>query len=144
MSDILVIDDDPLFRTLIEAALKDRHGVETAADGHEGYQAALARPPRLIVLDLLMPTWDGVQTLRALRADETLKGVPVVLLTGAVDEPEVDQAREFGLAGLLLKTEFTAERLVGAVDAALAAGPQDDADIYGSGQIPVAKQRFDG
>ena len=142
MSYVLVIDDDPLFRRLIESAVGKDHNVETAADGHEGYQAALKQPPRLVVLDLLMPTWDGVQTMRAFRSDDKLSGVPVVLLTGSEDEPEIAEVRSLGVSAVLLKTGFSADGLREAVNAAISHAAAAESKRVG-GTIPVARQRFD-
>ena len=143
MRHILVIDDDPLFRTLVEGTLRTRYKVETAADGHAAFQAALERPPALIVLDLLMPRWDGVQTLRAFRSDETLARVPVVILTGVEDEPEVAEIRNSGVAKLLAKTAFSREGLLSGVAEALSNRTRFRPRGLSPGAIPVAAQRFD-
>ena len=140
---LLVIDDDPLFRTLLRGALGGDHDVETAADGHEGYQLALAETPRLVLLDLMMPTWSGVETLRAFRADAELKAVPVIVLTGLEDAPELDEARSLGADSVIRKTAFSAESLRRDVARTLAAGAAPKPHLFQPAAVPVAAQHFD-
>jgi len=80
---VLVVDDDQAIRETLEMALQE-HDFRTAAaaDG----EAALAwlkqnSPPRLILLDLMMPVLDGWQVIERLREDERLARVPVVVIT---------------------------------------------------------------
>ena len=143
MSHLLIIDDDPLFRTLLSGALRGKHEVVTAADGHEGYQLALAEKPRLVLLDLMMPTWDGVATLRAFRADEELRGVPVLILTGLDESPELGEARSVGVEGVLLKSAFSTESLRRAVGRLLADDASAGPHFLQPAAVPVAAQRFD-
>lgn len=148
MSHLLVIDDDPLFRTLItRAAATVADEVSTASDGHEGYQAALKVRPDLVLLDLLMPTWDGVQTLRAFRSDDSLANVPVVIVSGSLDSDELYAACELGVSGVLAKSEFSKEGLVKVIDRLLVEfedpnarrSPGDSAVMT----VPLAAQHFD-
>ena len=80
---VLIVDDDAAIRETLEFALElDHHPTAMAPDG----QAALEwlgqhRPPRLILLDLMMPGVDGWQVLEQLRRDERLARIPVVVIT---------------------------------------------------------------
>jgi CheY-like chemotaxis protein len=80
---VLIVDDDEAIRETLQLALQDDNfSTIAAADG----QAALAwlkqnRPPRLILLDLMMPVVDGWQVIERLREDERLARVPVVVIT---------------------------------------------------------------
>jgi CheY-like chemotaxis protein len=84
---ILVIDDDPDIVTFISTMLTD-HGytVVTAKDGKEGLEKARAELPALICLDITMPEMSGVKFYRELRGDAVLGKVPVVMITGVMDE----------------------------------------------------------
>ena len=97
---ILVVDDEPDFRHLISMFLQ-RSGlpveVATAENGPEALVAALADPPDLIVLDVMMPDLNGFDVCQRLRADMRTHDVPVLMLT-SLDEP-VDRTRGF-LAGV--------------------------------------------
>ena len=80
---ILVAEDDFNVRLTLEIVLEDE-GFETlmAADGVEALRAARESNPDLILLDQIMPKLDGKQVLHALRADETTRDIPVLVLSG--------------------------------------------------------------
>jgi CheY-like chemotaxis protein len=64
--------------------------------------------PRLIILDVNMPIWDGLQTLREVKKLERLQNVPVLMFTTALNLPDRDQALSLGAAGYVLKpTSYT-------------------------------------
>lgn len=146
MNRVLVIDDDPLFRTLVCGTLKGDYTVSPASDGHEGYQLAVGARPSVVVLDLLMPTWDGVQTLRAFRADAVLRDVPVIVLTASMDSEELAEAKQLGIAGVHSKCEFNRERLVAQVadEIARSEAPKPHNRPASERAIPVSAQRFNG
>lgn len=77
---ILVVDDEPAVRTSLESALRfEGYEVVAVGDGMAALDAAESDAPDLIILDVLMPRLDGIQTVRRLRAREDM--VPVLLLT---------------------------------------------------------------
>jgi signal transduction histidine kinase/DNA-binding response OmpR family regulator len=84
---VLVIDDDPEVREIIERSLgKDGIAVITATSGKEGLRIAHAVQPAAITLDVMLPDMDGWSVLRALKADPRLRDVPVVMLTMGDDK----------------------------------------------------------
>jgi signal transduction histidine kinase/CheY-like chemotaxis protein len=90
---VLVIDDDPSQRSLMRSFLgREGFYVRTAAGGEEGLRLARQLKPAAITLDVMMPEMDGWSVLSALKADSTLRNVPVIMLT-MVDDP----ARGFSL-----------------------------------------------
>jgi signal transduction histidine kinase/DNA-binding response OmpR family regulator len=85
---VLVIDDDPLQRDLMQRYLsKEGFAVRTAADGTQGLRLARQLLPAAITLDVMMPDMDGWSVLSALKGDLTLRDIPVIMLT-MVDDPE--------------------------------------------------------
>lgn len=94
---ILIIDDDPDAISYLEAILHD-NGYETvsASDGAAGMEKARESNPRLILLDLMMPGESGVKFLNALRNDEKLKGIPVIVQSGARQATGVDMKDYLG------------------------------------------------
>lgn len=81
MANVLVIDDDPDIRALIARALRlDGHVVRCAAEGAEGLRALEAQPVDVVILDVFMPTKDGLETLRELR---TRRAKPKVIAISA-------------------------------------------------------------
>ena len=77
---LLVVDDDRGIRETLRAALEDEgFTVAVAANGAEAIAKMEERPPRLVLLDLMMPVLDGFEVLDRMRADPTLANVPVCI-----------------------------------------------------------------
>jgi signal transduction histidine kinase/CheY-like chemotaxis protein len=84
---VLVIDDDPLQRDLMRRYLsKEGYVVRTASGGLQGLRMARRFHPAAITLDVMMPDMDGWSVLSTLKADVTLRDIPVIMLT-MVDDP---------------------------------------------------------
>jgi signal transduction histidine kinase/DNA-binding response OmpR family regulator len=85
---VLVIDDNPVQRDLMQRFLeKEGFHVRCAANGEEGLRLAKDLLPIAITLDVMMPGMDGWKVLQALKADSTLREIPVIMLT-MVDDPQ--------------------------------------------------------
>ncbi len=94
---LLVVDSEPTNRDLLERRLT-RHGfgVTTADSGEAGYEMACNTDFDLVIMELLMDGWSGLETLRQLKATPETKDLPVIILS-AVDD--LDQMVECVLAG---------------------------------------------
>ncbi|TWU14821.1 Chemotaxis protein CheY [Symmachiella macrocystis] len=106
-SKVLIIDDDPLFRSMLASVMREKYIVFVAADGEEGYRKALAHPPHAIILDIRMPGWDGLKTLRTIRRNEVLAELPVMILSSDASRETVIAAIHSGATDYLIKTSFT-------------------------------------
>lgn len=104
---ILVIDDDPLFRSLLTSMLRKEFLVTAASDGAEGYYKALESPPNLAVVDIKMPGWDGLRTLKAFRAHHLLSRIPVMMLTSDASRQTVMAALQAGANDYVIKTTLS-------------------------------------
>ncbi|MHB2026919.1 MAG: response regulator [Elusimicrobiota bacterium] len=87
---VLVIDDDDLIRQTIKVSL-DYADFEAAApdDPSQAHELALALKPDAVLLDLYMPGIDGLEILRALKADERTQKIPVIIFTGSGEVKDV-------------------------------------------------------
>ena len=102
---VLLVDDDDDIRTICALTLErvGRWEVTTASSGEEALRHATSTAFDLIVLDMMMPGMDGVDTLRALRACSTTSQVPVVFMTAKAHPQELQLFRDEGAAGVIAK-----------------------------------------
>lgn len=102
---VLCVEDDPDIRALLELALGMVGGlrVTSCGSGAEALALAAAELPDLVLLDVMMPEMDGIETLARLRADPRTAGVPVVFVTAKVQLHEVEAYRAHGAAGVIAK-----------------------------------------
>jgi len=119
---ILVVDDDTNVSEVVSRYLiREGFAVETVGDGRTALDRALADPPDLVVLDLMLPGMDGLEVCRRLRA---LAPVPVIMLTARGDESDRVIGLELGADDYVSKP-FSPKELVARVRAVLrrATGP---------------------
>ena len=79
--EILIVDDNPLMTRLLTELLEDEGYRAIAVDGVNVLDAARENPPRLIILDVLMPGVDGPGVCRQLRADARTAAIPIVFIS---------------------------------------------------------------
>ena len=115
---ILVIDDEPVVRSLVSAALMDAgYEVVAAADGEQGLRTARALLPGLVILDVGLPGINGWDVLRRLRACPEHYRTPVIVLSGLLEDEERHLARSLGAEPVA--KPFTPSALLQAVRGAL-------------------------
>ncbi|MEW6056839.1 MAG: response regulator transcription factor [Bdellovibrionota bacterium] len=100
---ILVIDDEPDNRELIQQILADKFEVLTASDGEEGIQVTRSELPDLVLLDISMPKLDGIAVCESLRSNEATKHIPIIMLTASSDPDRRIQSFMTGADDFLLK-----------------------------------------
>jgi two-component system alkaline phosphatase synthesis response regulator PhoP len=115
MARILVVDDDPDIRRLLEIILVDEgHNVVSAEDGEKALEVLASEPPELLVLDVMMPRKDGFMVLKEMRSTPARDTTKVLILTART--AEVDWVRGYKLgADQYLTKPFENEAFVGAV-----------------------------
>ena len=116
MSEIraLIVDDSSVMRKIVERALRQA-GLEPlavceAASGTEGLEMLRKNEVDLILSDINMPSMDGLEFLRQIRAQNLAPGVPVVMITTESSEEHVKEAIQAGAQGYIRKP-FTAEQV---------------------------------
>ena len=116
---ILAIDDTPVNLQLLKATLQQDFDVRTANSGAEGLAMARQHRPDLILLDVLMPEMDGYETCRRLKADSSLKHIPVVFVTGQSDPLSEAAGLALGAADYIpkpVKVGITRQRIQNLLD----------------------------
>lgn len=113
---VLVVDDDPqmarLIARMLETAARE-YEVICASNGIEGLREMRARRPDVLLLDLIMPEMDGHAMLAEVRADPTLRGIPVIVITAQEHTPEEERQLGHTWLGVQSAAGFTnAESLI--------------------------------
>jgi DNA-binding response OmpR family regulator len=104
MTKILVVEDDQDIRALLVDSLLDLgYDVVEAADGGAGFQRAVAEPPDIILLDVMMPVMDGFEVLGKLKSNPTTSSVPVIMVSARGQELDINTAMRTGAWGYLVK-----------------------------------------
>src|SRR6266849_2518382 len=116
---ILVVEDDQDIAELVARYL-DKAGfvTERATSGREALKTIAARPPDLVVLDLMLPHVDGLEVCRVVRSNEATAAIPIIMLTARVEESERIVGLELGADDYLAKP-FSPNELVARVRALL-------------------------
>lgn len=120
MADILIIDDDDVFRDVLASALEQSgHHVRQATNGVEGLQMFHATPAELVITDIVMPEKEGLDTIRDLRRDFP-KARIIAMSGGLAHDPKLylHMAEKFGATAVLAKPFHLAD-LKQVVDTAL-------------------------
>jgi len=112
---ILVAEDDPVTRRFVVSLLEERgYDLLVAEDGENAVAIATTAKPDLIVSDLVMPYRDGYEVLRAIRNDERLKHIPVLILSMRDREEDIVRGFELGADEYVVKP-FNAREFVSRV-----------------------------
>jgi DNA-binding response OmpR family regulator len=121
---ILIVDDEPNILISIEFLMKrEGYDVAIARDGEEGLAAIRTQRPDLVVLDVMMPKRDGFEVCTEVRADPSLSGVRILMLTAKGREAEIKKGLALG-ADAYIPKPFSTHELVAKVKALLEARPE--------------------
>jgi two-component system OmpR family response regulator len=116
---VLLVDDEPKIHRLVHRVLEPAGvAVLDARDGQEAIEMLEARCPDVVLLDVMMPRLDGMETCRRIRA---VSDVPVLMLTGQSDEDTMVRGLDVGADDYLTKP-FSPRELVARVRAVLRRG----------------------
>jgi adenylate cyclase len=101
---ILVVDDDRINRLLLAKTLvASGHHVQTAENGREALEVLRAGPVDVVLLDIVMPELDGIETLEQIKGDPALRDLPVIMVSAVDDYERVVQCIELGADDYLAK-----------------------------------------
>jgi CheY-like chemotaxis protein len=120
MQTVLVVDDSPSVRKVVEHALAARDvAVVSAVSGAEAMERLERDPADLVVSDVVMSDHDGYEVCRFVKSRSPLREVPVMLISGIVDAAVRERAARAGADALLTKP-FDVDEFLGQVDRLLA------------------------
>lgn len=127
MAKILIIDDEEPILNMYGEALSG-HDVTFAKNGEEGFKKAIETQPDVILLDIIMPKFNGLDVLNQLKNEKETYSIPILMLTNLPKEASADKARELGAAGYFVKAEFEPDKLARTVNELLQQGEMQDAN----------------
>jgi len=133
---ILVVDDEPEIRKTVAASLEAQgYTVHMAADGEEALRLAAIALPDFVILDLMMPVLDGLETCRRLRS---WTDVPILVLSARSEETQKVRALDLGADDYLTKP-FGMDELTARIRASLRrqAGRAADAPVFAARDLVV-------
>jgi len=141
MKRILLVDDDPVFRELYQKKLLQAGFlVDLASDGLAAMKMLHAAPPDLLLLDVMMPKFSGLEVLKYVRSEPALENVRVIVLSNMFFGAEQLRAATTEADKALAKTECTPAILLAAVKEVLATA-RDKSASQSPGQPPADVQR---
>lgn len=121
---VLVVDDSTSVRKVLEKLLSTRGlVVMTSESAEQGLEAVSHNPPHLVIADVVMPGMSGFELCQMLKMRESTKGVPVILISGIINEGVVDQAQQAGAFDVVSKP-FTPDDLFPKIERALNAAKE--------------------
>ncbi|MDM8535338.1 response regulator [Desulfobacterales bacterium HSG17] len=119
---ILAVDDDPIVLRQLEDLLGGKgYQVETASSGREGIAKAVANPPDVMVLDLMMPEMDGFSVLDRIRKEPAISDLPVIILTAKDINPDDRTRLKDAVHRVVSKTTMDSKDLLNKLQKALSA-----------------------
>ncbi len=112
---ILLVEDDTVDVMTVKRAFKDlniKNQLVSTANGEEALEYLKNNDnskPHIILLDLNMPKMNGIEFLTIIKADETLKKIPVIVLTTSSHQQDIAESFKFSVAGYIVKSVDYAE-----------------------------------
>jgi two-component system, OmpR family, alkaline phosphatase synthesis response regulator PhoP len=102
---VLIIDDEETIQTVVQFGIRMRAGwqVLTASSGMQGIQTAQSEQPDVILLDVMMPEMDGIETFKNLQSYPETEQIPVIFLTAKAQTAEKRQFNDLGVSGVITK-----------------------------------------
>lgn len=105
---VLIVDDNEHviedYKTFLESK---KVKVYTSPDGSDGIMQAKTVKPDVILLDLMLPHLNGIETLQALKADSVTKDIPIIVITALVENQQKDISLNAGAVDYVCKTDIT-------------------------------------
>ena len=131
---LLIIEDDPLLLRSLSAGMREEgYAVDTAADGEDGLFKALSLPYDCIVLDGMLPVFDGWEVLRRLRLEKT---TPVLMLTARDAVPDRIRGLDCGADDYLTKP-FDSEELLARIRALIRRSSGQASNLIEIGDVVI-------
>lgn len=126
---VLLVEDDPLVLRMYERAftLAD-FIVMTASDGTIVFETIKLNRPNVVVLDVMMPNFNGLETLEELKGDVATRGIPIIMLSAYDDDEIIEKAMQLGAAKYLVKNRVEPKDIVKVIHE-VTGTPEKESDV---------------
>lgn len=120
MKKVLIVEDDSFLQGL-EASKLEKSGfaIITASSGEEAMQKINEPNIDIILLDLILPNFDGFEILKKIRETENLKNTPVIVFSNLSDEESLKKSTDLGATDFMVKSNFTLDELIKKINSLL-------------------------
>ncbi len=110
---ILLVEDEDLIIKILEKKLSEKgYEVLLSRNGKEGLEAMKKEKPDLVLMDIVMPKLNGLETMEAMNNDPELKELPVIIISNSGEPVEIERVKELGAKDWLIKTEFDPQEII--------------------------------
>ena len=117
MKKILIVEDDNFLQGLEAGKLKkDDYEVITASTGEDGLKKIFEPKIDLVLLDLILPKFDGFEILKKMKETLELKNIPVIVFSNLSEDKDIKKAKDLGATDFMVKSNFTLDELVKHID----------------------------
>ncbi|MFA6515259.1 MAG: response regulator [Candidatus Paceibacterota bacterium] len=113
MKKVLIIEDDSFLQGLEASKIeKEGYSIITASSGEEAMKKIYEPGIDIVLLDLILPNFDGFEILKKIKEVEELKNIPVIVFSNLSEEKSIKKSKELGAIDFMVKSNFTLDELV--------------------------------
>ncbi len=110
---ILIIEDEKIICDLLERKLtREGYSVVITTNGIDGLVKMREDRPDIVLLDIIMPKMGGFEVMEEMNKDETLKDIPIIVVSNSGQPVEIDRIKKMGAKDWLIKTEFDPQEVL--------------------------------
>jgi len=119
MASIVIVEDDMNLADMYKKKIEEGGHSAYISQDLEAVNKIRETKPNLVLLDVMMPSVNGLDILRELKNDTDLMSIPVVLLTNAAGDDVISKGLQYGAYGYLLKSETTPDMILSRINMTL-------------------------
>lgn len=113
MAKILIVEDDQFLMKMYKKKFEVAgYTLEVAGDGEEGIEKMKSFKPDLVFMDIMMPKLNGLDALDKIKADESIKNIPIVMLTNLSSTADAETALKKGALKYFVKSDLVPSDIV--------------------------------
>jgi len=117
---LALVEDNPDNRLLVQAILEDEYEIDEYENGIDALAGMATSPPELVLLDISLPGMDGTEVLERMRADDIMRGIPVIALTAHAMAGDRERFLGLGFNHYMTKPIVDVDALMAAIERLLA------------------------